>query len=85
MTSELEHYVKSLRSFLDRNPTFQPSPVSPKIDPRMELCRTDSGSGSVQGQDRRLTPDTTVEQTEQYRSAQWKALPSTQKNYGSLR
>lgn len=85
MTSELEHYVDSLRSFLDRNPTFQPSPASPKTNPRMELCRIDSGSGSGQGQDRRLTPDTAADQTEQYRSVQWKTLPSTQKNYGSLR
>jgi hypothetical protein len=80
MTSELEHYVDSLRSFLDRNPSSQPSPASANTDHRMGICRTDSGSGSVQGQDRRLTPDTAVEQ-----NAQWKTLPSAQKNYGSLR
>lgn len=70
MTSELEHYVDSLRSFLDRNPTFQPSSATAKIDPRMELCRVDSGSRSAQGREKRLTPNTTVEQTEQFRSAQ---------------
>lgn len=80
MTSDLEHYVESLRSFLDRNPSFKPLPASPKIDPGMAISHTDSGSGSVQSQDRRLTPETTVEQAEQ-----WKPLSSTQKNYESLR
>lgn len=84
MTRELDNYIDSLRSFLARNPNFETT--SPKSDHQVEFCRTGSGTGSVQDQEAKTTPETMiVERGESYRRVQWKALPSTQKNYEALR